>query len=96
MKIFKLRWVILLQGKKTNIRKLDLKVLHINTSLLTDAPGRIADDIGKMLIAHGHKPFIGYGRATRTITSTPVKIGTPFDQAAHLILTRLFDRHGFF
>ncbi len=73
----------------------NMKVLQINTALITDAPGRIAEEIGMVLIANGHESYIGYGRATRPITSKPVKIGNKADQLAHLLLTRIFDRHGF-
>jgi glycosyltransferase involved in cell wall biosynthesis len=72
-----------------------LKVLHINTALVTDAPGRIAEEIGKVLISNGHESYIGYGRYTRAIVSKPIKIGSSPDQILHVLKTRLFDTHGF-
>ncbi|MDD3743840.1 MAG: glycosyltransferase [Lentimicrobiaceae bacterium] len=72
-----------------------MKILQINSALITDAPGRIAEEIGKVVIANGHESYFGFGRAPRPITSTPVKIGSRFDQMIHLVLTRTIDRHGF-
>jgi putative colanic acid biosynthesis glycosyltransferase len=73
----------------------NLKVLHINTALVTDAPGRIAEEIGKVLISNGHENYIGYGRYSRSITSEPVRIGNIRDQMLHVLMTRLLDQHGF-
>lgn len=72
-----------------------MKILQINTALVTDAPGRIAEEIGKVLIAGGHENYIGYGRFTRPIVSAPVKIGNTADRLLHVLRTRLSDRHGF-
>jgi glycosyltransferase involved in cell wall biosynthesis len=72
-----------------------LRILQINSALTTDAPGRIAEEIGKVAIANGHESYFGYGRAPRSISSTPIKIGTRYDQMMHVILTRTLDRHGF-
>ena len=72
-----------------------MKVLHINTALLTHAPGRIAEEIGKVLIANGHESSIAYGRHPRKIVSETIKIGNHADQYRHVLLTRVFDRHGF-
>lgn len=72
-----------------------MKILHINTALLTDAPGRIAEEIGKMLIAQGHQNTIAFGRHPRNIVSETIKIGTHTDQYMHVMLTRVLDRHGF-
>lgn len=72
-----------------------MKVLQINSALITDAPGRIAEEIGKVLLKNGHEAYFGYGRETRPIVSTPVKIGGLPDQMVHLAITRLADRHGF-
>ena len=72
-----------------------MKVLHINTALITDAPGRIAEEIGKVLISRGHESYIGYGRFPRPVASTAIKIGKTTDQLIHVLKTRLFDTHGF-
>ena len=72
-----------------------MKILHINVALITDAPGRIAEEIGKVLIDNGHKSFIAYGRYPRPTISETIKIGNHADQWMHVLLTRIFDKHGF-
>ncbi len=70
-------------------------VQQINTTLNTAAPGRIAEEIGKVLIASGHTSYIGFGRNERPSESHLIKIGDNLDHAIHGAKTRLFDRHGF-
>jgi glycosyltransferase involved in cell wall biosynthesis len=70
-------------------------VQQINTTLNTAAPGRIAEEIGKVLLAHGHSSYIGFGRSERPSESKLIKIGNNLDQALHGAKTRLFDKHGF-
>ncbi len=72
-----------------------MKIFHINTALVTDAPGRIAEEIGKLLIANGHQNYIAFGRYPRKIVSETIKIGNQADQFKHVLLTRVFDKHGF-
>ena len=72
-----------------------MKILHINTALVTDAPGRIAEEIGKLLIANGHQNYIAHGRYPRKIASETIKIGNHADQLMHVLITRIFDKHGF-
>lgn len=72
-----------------------MKILHINVALITDAPGRIAEEIGKVLIDNGHQSYIAYGRYPRPTISETIKIGNYTDQFLHLALTRIFDNHGF-
>lgn len=72
-----------------------MKVLQINSTLNTGSTGRIAEDIGCTLIANGHESFIAYGREARTSTSEVLQIGNRFSILWHVLITRLFDRHGF-
>jgi glycosyltransferase involved in cell wall biosynthesis len=72
-----------------------MKILQINTTVNSGSTGRIAEDIGKVLIANGHESYIAYGRGTQKSQSYLIKIGTKLDYIFHGILTRLFDRHGF-
>ena len=72
-----------------------MKIQQINTTLNSSAPGRIAEEIGKVLIAHGHRSYIGYGRRMRPSASESIKIGSFWDQSIHGLKTRLFDLHGF-
>jgi len=70
-------------------------IQQINTTLRTAAPGRIAEEIGEILVDTGHTSYIGYGRKLRPSASKLIKIGSGFDQSLHGITTRLFDMHGF-
>jgi len=72
-----------------------MKVLQINTTLSASAPGRIAEEIGQVLISKGHSSYFGYGRKVRESVSETIRIGSFIDQTVHGIKTRLFDRHGF-
>lgn len=72
-----------------------MKVLQVNVTANSGSHGRIAAGIGKQLIDQGHESYIAYGRTANECESELVKIGSRFDQALHLIKTRLFDRHGF-
>lgn len=72
-----------------------MKILQINTSVNTGSTGRIAEDIGRMLIKKGHKSYIAYGNINNNSKSDTVKIGNRIDFLFHVLKSRLFDRHGF-
>ncbi len=72
-----------------------MKILQINSVVNSGSTGRIAEDIGKVLMAHGHESYIAYGRGNRPSNSNTIKIGTDFDVYAHGAKTLLFDLHGF-
>jgi glycosyltransferase involved in cell wall biosynthesis len=61
----------------------------------TGSTGRIASEIGDILINQGHSSVIAYGRSGRECSSTSFKIGGRKDFIFHLVCTRVFDRHGF-
>ena len=71
-----------------------MKVLQINTVVNSGSTGRIAEDIGKLLISQGHESYIAFGRGNRPSTSSLIRIGNLGDIRSHIIKTRLFDRHG--
>lgn len=71
-----------------------MKVLQINSTLNTGSTGRIAEGIGKKVIEAGGESYIAYGRSANKSKSQPIKIGNKWDQAFHLVNTRLFDTHG--
>ena len=56
--------------------------------------GRNAENIGKMVLAHGWESHIAYGRYVNESSSQVYRIGNQFDIYSHVLLTRLFDRHG--
>ena len=72
-----------------------MKIFQINITINSGSTGRIAEDIGKLLISQGNQSYIAFGRGERPSESNKIKIGNNFDQAINLINTRLFDRHGF-
>ena len=72
-----------------------MKVLQINAIVNSGSTGRIAEDIGKVLIANGHESYIAYGRGMRPSNSQLIRIGNQKDILFHVLKTRLFDRHGF-
>jgi len=72
-----------------------MKILQINTTVNSGSTGRIAEDIGAVLIANGHESYIAFGRGQQKSQSQLIRIGNKFDMAVHLLITRLFDRHGF-
>jgi glycosyltransferase involved in cell wall biosynthesis len=72
-----------------------MKVLQINTTVNSGSTGRIAEDIGKVLMTNGHESYIAFGRGNQKSQSQLIKIGTKIDQLTHGLKTRLLDRHGF-
>ena len=72
-----------------------MKVLQINTVVNSGSTGRIAEDIGKLLISQGHESYIAFGRGSRPSSSSLIRIGNLRDIRSHVIKTRLFDGHGF-
>ena len=72
-----------------------MKVLQINTIVNSGSTGRIAEDIGRVLIEKGHESYIAYGRGNRPSQSKLIKIGTKLDIYLHGIKTLFLDQHGF-
>jgi len=72
-----------------------LKILQINTSVNSGSTGRIAEDIGKVMMQHRHESFIAYGRGKRPSSSNLIQIGNKWDVNMHGVKTMLLDRHGF-
>ena len=72
-----------------------MKILQINTSVNSGSTGRIAEDIGRMLIEKGHESYIAFGRNRRPSSSELIRIGTDWDVRRHVLKSRLLDLHGF-
>lgn len=72
-----------------------MKVLQINSVCGVGSTGRIATDIHKMLVEQGHESYIAYGRGQAKNCDQTIKIGSKFDNYAHVALTRIYDKHGF-
>lgn len=72
-----------------------MRILQINTTVNSGSTGRIAEDIGKVLLDHGHESYIAYGRGNQKSASELIKIGDQTDVWNHGVKTALLDRHGF-
>lgn len=71
-----------------------MKILQINVTNKQGSTGRILNEIHLSLVKENIYSFIGFGRGSLSATSTSYKIGNRFGQLIHLLLTRLFDKHG--
>ena len=72
-----------------------MRILQINAVANSGSTGRIAEEIGKVLIKEGHQSYIAYGRVANSSTSELIRIGKKYDVYAHGIFTILTDKHGF-
>ena len=70
-------------------------ILQINTVINSGSTGHIAENIGKLAISKGWKSYIAYGRNPKETASIPIKIGVKSSILFHVLITRLFDLHGF-
>jgi glycosyltransferase involved in cell wall biosynthesis len=71
-----------------------MKLLQINTDANWGSHGRIAEDIGLMMIDRGWGSYLAYGRCVNPSKSHLIRIETPLGNNIHAIETRLFDNHG--
>lgn len=69
-------------------------ILQINTVINTTSIGRIAEEIGQLVISKGWRSLIAYGRRPRQSQSELIRVGTNWDNLLHGLATRFFDRHG--
>lgn len=72
-----------------------MKLIQINTQVNSGSTGRIAEDIGRVILASGHESYIAYGRGNHPSKSKLLKIGNKQDIYLHGLKTLLTDRHGF-
>jgi len=72
-----------------------MRVLQINSVVNSGSTGRIAEEIGNVLLANGHESYIAYGRGIATSTSKLIKIGSQKDVYLHGAYTLMTDKHGF-
>ena len=71
-----------------------MKVLQINVTANSGSTGKIAEQIGRLVMAEGWQSMIAYGRYANPSESNLIRIGTKFDLIEHGIESRLFDNHG--
>lgn len=70
-------------------------LLQFNVYANCASTGRLAEDLGDVALSAGWKSYIAFGREFRPSHSELIRIGTKWDVYAHVLKTRLFDRHGF-
>lgn len=70
-------------------------MLQINSVCGVGSTGKIAVDIHNLLKSKGHESCIAYGRGVPRNCDSTIKIGNKIDNYMHVVLTRIFDRHGF-
>ena len=71
-----------------------MRILQINSTLNWGSTGRIAEEIGLKVIEKGGESYIAYGRYANHTQSKSIKIGNKWDIYYHVLITRLFDKHG--
>lgn len=69
-------------------------LLQINITANLGSHGRIAEEIGQLVISRGWESFIAYGRNANPSQSQLIHIGNMWDERWHGLQSRLFDNHG--
>lgn len=69
-------------------------LLQINTIGNSGSTGRIAEEIGQFAINEGWKSYIAIARNIKRSDSKLIRIGSKIDIFWHVIITRIFDKHG--
>ncbi len=72
-----------------------MKILQINTVVNWGSTGKIAEEIGNVLMFNGHESYIAYGRDFNPSKSVLLKVGSMKDVKLHVLKTRFDDKHGF-
>jgi len=70
-------------------------ILQINTVINIGSTGRIAEQIGETIKKNGEDSYIAFSRPGLPSSSLPVQIGNQQDIYKHVLISRLFDQHGF-
>ena len=70
-----------------------MNVLQLNTTVNSGSTGRIAEDIGNVLMHHGHHSYIAYAKGNLPSSSSLIRVGNKCDRRLHGLKSRLFDGH---
>ena len=70
------------------------KLFQINSTYNWGSTGRIAEEIGQIIIKEGGESYLAYGRYHNTGLSKPIFIGNKIEIYNHVLQSRLFDNHG--
>ena len=71
-----------------------MKLLQINITANWGSHGRIAEEIGQLVIKQGWESYIAYGRTAIPSQSHLIRIGSMMDERLHGFQSRLLDNHG--
>lgn len=71
-----------------------LTLLQINVTANWGSTGRIAEDIGRLVMHDGWESWVAYGRGKPESASNLIRIGSDMDMRLHALQTRFFDNHG--
>ncbi len=72
-----------------------MNILQINANYGYGSTGLIVEDIGKMLVRHGHKAFFAYQNTNKNINNG-YRMGNKIDWKLHALFSRLFGRQGYY
>ena len=70
------------------------KLLQINSTCNVGSTGKIAEGIGRLAIEAGWDSIIAYGRSYSPSKSQIIKIGSSISVYNHILVSRIFDKHG--
>ena len=71
-----------------------MRILQINITANWGSHGKIAEGIGLLIMQEGWESHIAYGRWWNPSLSQLHHIGSNFDEAVHLVSSRILDNHG--
>lgn len=69
-------------------------LFQMNITANWGSHGRIAEQIGNLVMQEGWDSYIAYGRWANQSRSHLIRIGSMLDERLHAVETRLFDNHG--
>ena len=70
------------------------KLLQINVTANWGSTGKIAEQIGQLVMRQGWESYIAYGRMMNPSKSKLIKIGSQWDVYLHYAMSRFFDMEG--
>ena len=71
-------------------------VLQINVAINYGSTGKIAEQIGLLVMQRGWESYIAHGRYINPSESKSIQVGNRLNWLLHALLTRLTDGHGLF
>lgn len=70
------------------------RLLQLNVTANVGSTGRIAEEIGRVVIKHGWESYIAFGRDCDDSASTLIRVGNKASILQHAISARIFDNTG--